>query len=74
MALELRASTLSLLSLCDEVLLHIFTFLDLPDLLSCSRVRSTASLATLVPTDHANRPVTASGPSSAILYYTGTAW
>ena len=28
-----------LLALCDELLLHIFAFLDLPELLACSRVR-----------------------------------
>ncbi len=30
---------LALLDICDELLLHIFAFLEVPELLACSRVR-----------------------------------
>jgi len=32
--------SLALLDVCDELLLHIFAFLEIPELLACSRVGS----------------------------------
>ncbi len=34
-----------LLNICDELLLHILAFLEIPDLLACSRVRAFVSIA-----------------------------
>ena len=42
--MSLNRDIVYLLGLCDELLLHIFAFLDVPELLSASRVRQRPSL------------------------------